>query len=92
LGYFVWCSYTPEVSAGELKELAFIVSGAGRLIVIHSGSYYPGDTNSLVNILELGMKFNVRLVISHLVYIFAGVSLGKAVEIIRRYRTAGADV
>ncbi|MDR2630575.1 MAG: amidohydrolase family protein [Spirochaetaceae bacterium] len=84
--------YTPGASEEELKEMALIASGAGRLITVHVGSRYPGDTDSLAYILEMGMKFGVRVIISHLVYMFVGDPLRKAMEIIDRCRAKGADV
>jgi N-acyl-D-amino-acid deacylase len=84
--------YTPGASEEELEEMASIVSGAGRLLAVHIGSRYYGDTDSLVDILELGMKFGVRLIISHLVYMFVGEPLKRAMEIIDSYRAKGADV
>jgi N-acyl-D-amino-acid deacylase len=84
--------YTPGASEKELEEMALIASNADRLISVHIGSRYPGDTDSLVSILELGMKFGIRLIISHLVYMFTGEPLGRAMEIIDNYRAKGADV
>jgi N-acyl-D-amino-acid deacylase len=84
--------YTPGVSNEELEEMASIASGANRLITVHIGSRYPGDTDSLVNILKLGVKFGVRIIISHLVYMFVGEPLKRAMEIIDNYRAKGVDV
>jgi N-acyl-D-amino-acid deacylase len=84
--------YTPGVSNEELEEMALIASNTNRLIAVHIGSYYPGDTDSLVNILELGMKFSVRIIISHLVYMFVGEPLKRAMKIIDSYRGRGVDI
>ncbi|MDR1129241.1 MAG: amidohydrolase family protein [Treponema sp.] len=84
--------YTPGASMEELEEMASSASCAGRLVAAHIGSRYPGDTDSLADFLELGVKFGVRLIVSHLVYMFVGDSLKRAMEIIDSYRAKGVDV
>jgi N-acyl-D-amino-acid deacylase len=84
--------YTPGASREEIEEMASAASCAGRLVAAHIGCRYPNDTDSLVDFLELGVKFGIRLIISHLVYMFVGDALKKAVEIIDSYRAKGVDV
>jgi N-acyl-D-amino-acid deacylase len=83
--------YTPGVSREEVEAMALIAADTGRLISTHVGCNYPGDTDSLVDALELGMQFGVRLIISHLVYMFVGDALKRAIEILDRYRAKDAD-
>lgn len=84
--------YAPGSPPAEVLELAKTAAEAGRVISIHTRLTKPNDIDSLREALELAPETGARVVISHLVYMFTGGGLKRAVELITQYRKNGADV
>jgi N-acyl-D-amino-acid deacylase len=84
--------YVPGASNRELVELAGTAGKAGRVVSIHTRMDSPGDIAALEEALALPGQTGARLIISHLVYMYVGDELLRAIELIREARRRGADV
>jgi N-acyl-D-amino-acid deacylase len=84
--------YAPGTPPGEALEMAAVAAEAGRLVSIHTRLDEADTGASIREALELSVRTGARVIVSHLVYMFLGDSLKRAMETIDRYRARGADV
>jgi N-acyl-D-amino-acid deacylase len=84
--------YVPGASNREVVELAKTAGEAGRLVSIHTRPDKPGDISAMEEALALPGQTGARIIISHLVYMYVGDELLRAVELIREARRRGADI
>jgi N-acyl-D-amino-acid deacylase len=84
--------YVPGASNREVVELAKTAGEAGRLVSIHARLDRPGDSSALEEALALSGQAGVRVIISHLVYMYVGDELTRAIGLIREARLRGADI
>ncbi|WP_081503689.1 amidohydrolase family protein [Treponema primitia] len=84
--------YVPGSPPEEVLELAQLAADAQRLISIHTRLTKLNDVDSLREALEIAPRTGARVIISHLVYMFTGDGLKRAIELINTYRQRGADV
>jgi N-acyl-D-amino-acid deacylase len=84
--------YVPGASNRELVELAKTAGEAGRLVSIHTRLDKPGDIFAMEEALALPGQTGARVIISHLVYMYVGDELLRAIELIREARRGGADI
>jgi N-acyl-D-amino-acid deacylase len=84
--------YAPGTPAEEVYTLSRCAADAGRLVTIHTRLNKTDDFDSLCEALDIAQKTGARVIISHLVYMYFGNGLKRAVDIIERYRSNGADI
>jgi len=84
--------YTPGASTHEVLELAQLAAGEGRFISIHGRLESPSDLQSLRESLDLALITGAPLIYSHLVYMYYGENLKRALEIIAEYRAKSPNV
>jgi len=84
--------YTPGASVHEVTELAQLAAQEGRFISIHGRLESPSDLDSLREALDLALITSAPLIYSHLVYMYYGENLKKALDIIEEYRAKCPNV
>jgi N-acyl-D-amino-acid deacylase len=84
--------YAPGTPPEEALEMAALAAKAGRLVSIHTRLDKADSGASIREALELSVRTGARVIVSHLVYMFLGDSLKRAMEMIDSYRARGADV
>jgi N-acyl-D-amino-acid deacylase len=84
--------YTPGAPPSEVIELAGTAAELGGFISIHGRLKTLDDLDSLREALDLGLITGAPLIYSHLVYMYCGERLRKALRIIEEYREKKAPV
>jgi N-acyl-D-amino-acid deacylase len=91
-GFSFGLEYVPGAPPEEVLELAQVAAAAGKIVSIHSRLNTFNDTDSLKEALDVSVITGTRLIFSHLVYMYTGDGLKRAVDIIDKYRHKGADI
>lgn len=91
-GLSLGLEYVPGAPPGEALELARTAADAGLFIAIHGRYRGPDDLDSLREALDLSVLTGAPLIYSHLVYMYTGEALRRALEIIREYREKKARI
>ncbi|MDR2768196.1 MAG: amidohydrolase family protein [Treponema sp.] len=91
-GFSFGLEYAPGAGGEEVLELAKFAAERGRVVSVHTRLNKVNDTDSLKEALDLSPRTGARVIISHLVYMFVGDGLKRAIDLIGRYRAQGADV
>lgn len=84
--------YTPGASASEVRELVRLTAKARRIVSIHLRLTPHDPLDALREALDLVPATGVRLIVSHLVYMYTGEHLKAAVNLIREYRERSVEV
>jgi len=84
--------YAPGAAEDEVLELTEFARARGKPVSIHTRLTNDPGLRSVREALELSVKTGARVIISHLVYMYRGDVLKRALELIDDYRRAGADV
>ena len=84
--------YDPGAPPQEVIEMAQTAADAGRFISIHGRHTKPDDLESLYEALDLAVITGAPVIYSHLVYMFLGDALKKALCVIEEYRKKKADI
>lgn len=84
--------YDPGASVEEVIALSRVAADAGRFISIHGRFTEPDDTDSLCEALDLAVITGAPVIYSHLVYMYLGDALKKALRIITEYRERKAPI
>ena len=84
--------YTPGACSREIIELAKVAAEEGRFISIHGRLESPSDLDSLREALDLALITRTPLIYSHLVYMYYGENLKKALDIIEEYRAKSPNI
>jgi N-acyl-D-amino-acid deacylase len=85
--------YVPGADPQEVLEIARIAAEARRLMSIHIRLNPPDTVDALDEALDLVSKTGGRLIISHLVYMYTGEMLKRAVKLLGEFkRRGGGDV
>jgi N-acyl-D-amino-acid deacylase len=84
--------YAPGTSTEELIELSRTAAEHGRFISIHGRLADQDNFGPLREALELALIPNASLIYSHLVYMYHGEQLKKALEILEEYLQKNAGI
>ena len=91
-GLSIGLAYAPATTDEEIYTLSGIAAKYGRIITVDTRLFTPLDLYSLIEVIRLGQKLDVRVQISHFVYQYGTGLVEEGLAAIDKARERGVDI